>query len=1014
MSMNDLLRQFADPSSRHRQMPFLVLNGIVTPGRITEMLEQYAANGIGGLFFHARPGLVTEYLSQEWFDLFNHTADECRRLGLECHMYDENSWPSGFGGGHTVAQNPLTVLSHLSVTAHKAGHYTARGEVLQTLRKVDGQWTPVEPGVKPAELAKSEDIVTIEMLPAPASLWTGGFPMVDLINPATTPTFIQTTHEQYRRHCGRHFGSTTRYMFTDEPTIGRANYPYSLHIERQFFRDHGYELRPELYRLFITTERSSEVRHDLRMTQVRLFADLFCKPLAAWCERNGLEFTGHFDEHDWPIPRSALSSMYLQRWMHAPGIDLLGFQFLPRQRTRNAFWLLTVKEVVSVAQQTGRRRVLCETAGGGGYDFNPADLKAFHDYMQVHGVNLLNPHLSHMTQAGARKYDWPQTISDHASWWPCYRPLADHDARFNVATTSGTLRHRVLLLHPTTSTWPDYVPGLPEALQDATTANACEALRQTHSGLVAFLAAHHVDFDLGDELILAELGEVAGRQLRVGHAVYDVVVVPGTMTNMLRSTPGLLADLVSAGGVVLVQGAPAVKYLEGRAWAEGQRAALAAGWRPVGDEQALLAAIREVAPPLITNAEGGELPPQLCYMQRALEDGRLIHSFANPWHNETVSSKVRLPGVCATLLDTQSGCASPLPSKAAGDGQIVSVELPAHGTMVVVTSSRPAVATAPTPTQPQWVPVSPKSWRVQRTSPNQLALLFCDLELGDQVHRNLGVVTANEKLWQAQGYPRDMWQWTIQYRRTYIDLPTREDSPFAVTYRFRIAPEALADAQRSLEVAVERPWLYEVTLNDRRLELPERWWDLDMRKGFAGRHAVAGENALVLRAARFQTLHELAPVYVLGDFALRGDEKGHVIAPPRELTCGDWGPQGLPFYPWGVVYRCRLTLARDAAGIEVQLPGLPGSAARVTVDDRPIGDVLYPPYRVAADLPLPAGDHEVSVELMGSMRNMMGPHFSQGVPAVGSWMKPAVGPVAADQHHVTPTGLGQPPTLRVR
>jgi len=59
----------------------LVWNGTVNRRRTTEVLEQFKARGVGGVFVHPRCGLVTEYLSKEYLDQWEWTLQECRRLG---------------------------------------------------------------------------------------------------------------------------------------------------------------------------------------------------------------------------------------------------------------------------------------------------------------------------------------------------------------------------------------------------------------------------------------------------------------------------------------------------------------------------------------------------------------------------------------------------------------------------------------------------------------------------------------------------------------------------------------------------------------------------------------------------------------------------------------------------------------------------------------------------------------------------------------------------------------------
>ncbi|MGH3148490.1 MAG: glycosyl hydrolase, partial [Rubrobacter sp.] len=104
------VRGFASPPAAHGPAPLLVFNdeheGEAGEGRISRLLEGHGRVGYGGVFLHPRPGLVTEYLSPRWFKLIRHAVRECKRLGLVPYLYDENSYPSGFAGGHVPARVP--------------------------------------------------------------------------------------------------------------------------------------------------------------------------------------------------------------------------------------------------------------------------------------------------------------------------------------------------------------------------------------------------------------------------------------------------------------------------------------------------------------------------------------------------------------------------------------------------------------------------------------------------------------------------------------------------------------------------------------------------------------------------------------------------------------------------------------------------------------------------------------------------------------------------------------------
>ena len=193
----------------------------------------------------------------------------------------------------------------------------------------------------------------------------------------------------------------------------------------------------------------------------------------------------------------------------------------PPTALKNALYLLILKEVSSVAAQLGRPRVLCETYGGGGYGWALQQFKPLSDWCLVHGINIIDPHLSYQTLIGHRKYDWPQTIDDHAPWWSCYHLQAMHDRRATFALLQGKERNRVLVLHPTASGWLHYVPDGFDvgANREAWKAHKA-ALRRGQCDVIQALTDNQVDYDLGDEWIMAEFGKVRAGALVVGEREY--------------------------------------------------------------------------------------------------------------------------------------------------------------------------------------------------------------------------------------------------------------------------------------------------------------------------------------------------------------------------------------------------------------------------------------------------------------------------------------------------------------
>ncbi|KRG13781.1 hypothetical protein ACA29_07795 [Lederbergia galactosidilytica] len=100
-----MIEQFQNPGMEFRGKPFWAWNGKLEEKELLRQIDILKEMGFGGFFMHSRTGLVTEYLSDEWFHLINTCADRAKELGMEAWLYDEDRWPSGTAGGE-VTKNP--------------------------------------------------------------------------------------------------------------------------------------------------------------------------------------------------------------------------------------------------------------------------------------------------------------------------------------------------------------------------------------------------------------------------------------------------------------------------------------------------------------------------------------------------------------------------------------------------------------------------------------------------------------------------------------------------------------------------------------------------------------------------------------------------------------------------------------------------------------------------------------------------------------------------------------------
>ncbi|HNW57460.1 MAG TPA: hypothetical protein PKM69_06780, partial [Bacteroidales bacterium] len=101
-----LSTQFKTPGKEYTTAPFFVWNAEITKNDIDSFLVSFKNAGSSQVIIHPRPGLITEYLSQEWFDLYKHAVEKGKELDMNVWIYDENSYPSGFAGGHVPTEMP--------------------------------------------------------------------------------------------------------------------------------------------------------------------------------------------------------------------------------------------------------------------------------------------------------------------------------------------------------------------------------------------------------------------------------------------------------------------------------------------------------------------------------------------------------------------------------------------------------------------------------------------------------------------------------------------------------------------------------------------------------------------------------------------------------------------------------------------------------------------------------------------------------------------------------------------
>lgn len=999
-----LKKTFAQPSREYSTAPLWVWNDMLSDEQIRLTLRDLAGQNVKQAFVHPRPGLMTPYLSDRWFHLWQVALEEAERLDMNVWIYDENSYPSGFAGGWVPRLLPESRGRGLKFEVVKTaagfgddtlGVYAIRGETA----------TRVTAAARDGELPAADHYLVVRLARAPDSPWTGGGPYVDLLHPGVTEKFIELTLEPYRKRFGEQFGRRIPGWFTDEPHLAPFGLPHwSDDLAAAFANRWGYDLIEHLASLHLEVGDWRRVRHNYYQLLLEQFIDRWARPCYEYCEKHGLEFTGHYWEHGWPGAGHGGDNMAMYAWHQRPAIDNLMNQY--GEEVHGQFGnARTVKELSSVVNQLGRRRTLCEAFGAGGWDLRFEDMKRIGDWLYVLGVNTLDEHLSYITLRGTRKRDHPQSFSYHTPWWNDYHVMADYFTRLSAAMSHGEQINRILVLEPTTSAWM-YQPG-PKGRE------ALAEIGNRFQGLVNALERSQVEYDIGCEDIMTRHGSVTtagGPALVVGRRSYHTLVLPPRTENLNGPTMTLVEQWVAAGGRVLSCGEPPAR-VDGSASDRGKRTAEESGWQTVDPEQLpqkLLSLGDDGFG--ITRADGDQ--GILFHMRRTLDDGELLllvnTSIERP---STGTIRSGAQGVEQWLPET--GGVRPYPFVKSGESVGLEFDLPPCGSLLLFLASAPAAAAPPEERKIVAVaPAGPPAAR--RVGPNVLTLDFVDVTAGGETKTGIYVYNATQFLFQKFGWERNPWDHAVQFKDEIISKEFPKESGVEVTYRFQIA-EPVPD---KLEIVIERPDLYTIQCNGQPVQAePETWW-LDRAFGRIDLSGTAkvGENCVVLKSSRMTVFHEIEAAYVLGEFSLTSRESGWTITPASPLQLGSWKEQGLPFYAEGVVYEQVFEIAQPTGRYVLHAPQWYGSVAEVLVDGKSAGHFVSRPWEVDVTDCLHAGRNVIQLRVVGTLKNTLGPHH--GKPVLGkAWpwdfrQAPPAGPPAGETYHTVGYGLFEAPVLK--
>lgn len=973
---------YINPPVEYHSLLFWSWNDLLEEEEIRKQIREFKKGGVGGFFIHSREGLMTEYMGEQWNLCIKAAVEEAKKQGLNVWLYDEDRWPSGGAAGNVcrIGQDAfrckgvtLEVCRIYPAEEDRSNIIAAYAAVIQPDNSMAIRSVRRISSVNGAGLREGESLLLARIEISGKNQWFHGEAPVDVLNPDAVRCFIRETHEKYWNLLGEEFGKTIKGIFTDEPSLAdrRASFspdrgwmPWTWGMEHFFEEKRGYNLLDWLPYLYFDGEHCKKIRHDYWRTIGERFAVSYTKQIGEWCEQHGIVFTGHFLQEDklGLCTRVNGSVMPHYQYQQMPGIDWLG------EQTKE---YITVKQCSSVAAQLGKKRVLTETYAGTGWEFTLEGQKWVGDFQFVLGINQRCMHLAFYSLKGMRKRDYPPSFSYNNSWWNKHNTIEMYFSRLSLMLTQGIAVREILVLHPASTAWSllGTNPYGNPVRRNERDVPLIDNYGDHFNEFLEYLCRSHYDFDLGDETLLASLGETAGEKLILGKSEYRIVIIPPMIT-ILESTRILLKSFLNKGGNIISMGAEPwmVEGVETKdIWGESDRYHHVESRREAVTclEQLLSRQISIVLP-------DGRQAQDILYQMRRTDDGVILFLVNNnrrkalevmiilgheaagdveEWDNLS-GEKREIP-----YQRTADGCTTYPVAFRATDSKLYYIKKGSDNNKCQIAQENIRI---------HQIYRFPDKTKITCNQPNILVLDQCRW----RHNNNWGL---KEEVWKVQKKIRNI----LGMRPTHINggeqwyswkdetCPT-DGSTIELEFRFavRIIPE-------ELHLLVERPKDLEIIFNGQTISNESTGYFLDrsFRKISLPR-SMKGENIIRL-ICRYTNQTELENCYLLGDFGV--SPQNEIIKMPETLMLGDWTKQGFPHYCGSVTYHYRHTGIFPNGRILLQVGETEAACSSVKVNQT----VFEVPWRAADCIDITEaivkGENKFEVEIHGTPRNMLGP-----------------------------------------
>lgn len=1011
---------FRNPTNEYRGTPFWSWNCRVTKEQIDFQTEALRRMGMGGAHIHCRTGMNIPYMSEEFLEQAAYAHEKLREKGMLTWLYDEDRWPSGYGGGY-VTKDPQYRMRFLVFSPEEIpegmpeerGRDVSAAVIIRSasrkllrrygvLLNADGTMADYRALEEGEEIPPGYDSWYAYLEISGDNVWFNNQAYVNTLDGRAIDRFLEVTHEKYDKRLGKYFGTDIPSIFTDEPQfahktrLGRAHdkkvqfLPYTDDFEETYREAYGEAFLKYLPEVFWEREQEpvSRTRYRYHDHIAERFACAYADKIGKWCEQHSLALTGHMMEEPTLQSQTAAlgEAMRSYRSFHIPGIDILC----------DSRELTTAKQAQSAVHQYGREGMTSELYGVTNWDFDFRRHKLAGDWQAALGVTVRVHHLTWVTMEGEAKRDYPACIGYQSPWYEEYKIIEDYFARVNTALVRGKPLVRIGVIHPVESYWLKWG-------SEETTHGDREAMEEKFGSLIKWLLYGTLDFDYISESLLEEMPE-GGPGFGVGEMSYDVILVPDCLT--LRSnTFRRLEHFVKEGGNVLFLGR-VPGYIDACRSEKAAELAKQCTKLPF-EKQEVLRALEPYRMLDIRNQAGIGADHYLYQMRQDGENRWVFIAHAakpeNPDQLAEENLTVSVPGSWSVVLyDAMDGRVEEIPVSYK-EGKTV-WEISSYAQDSFLYCLKPGISKLEKikkKTGRQRPVKLPELAEVKLEEPNVLVLDMAEYRLDDGPWREKEeILRLDNEIRRELRYPLR----TDAYAQPWI-YGTQEYE-HRLSLRFRVNSEITA---ANVRLALENADITEVYWNHNKItSLPDGYYvDKQIRTIPLG-VAAPGENILEVQIPYHANVNVEA-MYLLGDFGVKVRGCRAVLTGPvKELAFGDICTQGLPFYGGNLTCRLPLELAGDGT-LTVQVTKFrnPLIEVSLTGNGRTIKRKIFKsPYKAEFEA-VKKGSYLLEFKIYGNRKNTFGQlHNCSGNPM---WCGPdgcrTVGENWAYEYQLTETGI---------